>query len=147
MRPGLPHRTPPHVRHLQTLPVGKGHRVVAKTDHAPGEHAEALRGPLLARFEQHLQTETDAEERARRRGLDDDLGQPAFAKSLDAIGHRALTRQHDPAGFPYRIRIRGHDDRPRGRDVDERFRHRSQVAHSVIDDRDALSHGPRDDGG
>ena len=58
---------------LSRSPVGEGHRVVAKADDAPGQHAEPCRGALLARVEQHLQAEADAEERARARGLDDDL--------------------------------------------------------------------------
>ena len=54
---------------LSRSPDGSVHRRVAEADHAAGEQAEAARRALLARLEQHLQAEADAEERPRRRRL------------------------------------------------------------------------------
>ena len=62
---------------------------------------------------------------------------PARVEAAHAVGHRALARAARRAPAP-RITagIGGDDDAALRRDVDERLRHRAQVAHSVVDDGD-----------
>src|SRR5215472_5297526 len=89
------HGAPPHVRHLEADAVSILHRAVTEAHHVACEHAQAGSGSFLAVLKEHLQAEADAEERAIMGSVDHDLGEPACAEAPHAVGHRALTRQHD----------------------------------------------------
>ena len=55
-------------------------------------------GPSSLDLEEHLQAETDAEERPVARRLQHGVGEAAREQSRHAIRHRALARQHRPLG-------------------------------------------------
>src|SRR5580765_633228 len=90
-----PHRAPAHVRDLEALAVRAAHCSIAKADDVACEHAQAGSGPFLAVLEEHLQAEADAQEGPVARRGEHDLAQTAVVHAADAIGHGALTRQHD----------------------------------------------------
>ena len=99
---------------------------------------------FLARVEQHLQAEADAEERAvgaappaRRRAGRSQPG--CVMQSGIALWPGSTTR----CAPPDHAGVAGHDDRAVGRDVCERLRDRPQVAGAVVDDGDVQASGVR----
>ena len=74
----------------------------------------------------------------------DRLAQAAVLETAHAVGHRALAREDDPVRAPDRFRVGSDFHRVAGRHVRERLLHRTQVAHAVVHDRDALCHGACD---
>ena len=100
------------------------------------QHAQALRWPLLAVVEQHLQPQTDAQERAVAERLEDDIPQSTLVQATHAVGHRALPGQHHSRRAPDHRGVGSDLDRAPRRDVRQRLGDRAQVAHSIVNDGD-----------
>jgi hypothetical protein len=147
VRARLPDLVPAHVRNLQArgAPLGRE----AESDDAARQQPEARRVALFARLEEHLQPDAKPEEGFRCGGLPDRFPQPVLVERAHAVGHCALAGEHHAVGAANGGGIGGDLDLGLGRDVQQRLLHRAQVAHSVVDDGDALRHrrearsGPR----
>jgi non-ribosomal peptide synthetase component F len=89
---------PAHVRHLQAAAVGRHHPLVRESGARTPAARRGRHVALLARFEQHLQADADAEEGLVLRRRDDRRAQPARIQLAHAVGHGALAGHHDTVG-------------------------------------------------
>ncbi len=117
--------------------MGIDHGLAGKTPHGAGQQRETRHTAFVAALEQHLQPDTDAEKRALACGLQYRRAQSARVHLAHTVRHRALTRKHHAVCARHARGIGGHLDLRLRRHVFEGFRDRAQVAHTVIDDRDA----------
>ena len=128
------HRAPAHVRNLQSLAASRHHLRIAKAQNVPRQQREPRGGPFLAVGEKHLQAQADAQERAFGGHVHHSGHKAAFVQTFHAIGHGTLPGQHDTGGGADRRRVGRHDNVAIRCHVRQRFRNRTQVAHSVVDD-------------
>ena len=132
----LLHFVPAHVRHFEVLAVFM--QVFAEKLHLTGKQPNAVNAAVLfAAVEQGLHADANAEEGTV---LADFTHQRIKAQTTDlghAVADRADTGEHDPVGFTNHVGIAG-DQHPTGTHVFQRFGHRVQVTHAVIDYRHGL---------
>ena len=125
------HGVPPHVRHLEA--------VEAEFFHRAGEDAQtAHAGGFLARFEEHLHPETDAEKGPAggdelRQHRVEALGAQRFHAVAETpyAGQDAAVETFQFGGVSYHVAL--------GAQKLQRLGDRAEVAHVVIDQRDAHS--------
>src|SRR5947207_194248 len=134
----LPNLVPAHVRNLET--GGARLRRIGEGDHVSSQKSEPRRLSLRAFLEEHLLADAQAEERFSARRLLDGFAEPAFPEAAHAIGHRALPRENHAVGAPYGRGVAGNFNLRLRRHMGERLLDGAKVAHSVIDDGDALRH-------
>src|SRR4030095_6276535 len=111
----------------------------AKANDMASEDTQARSGSFLAVFEQHLQSETDAQEMRVRTRLWDNVAQAARVERVHAVRHRTLTREHDACRVADRVGVGAHHRGALRGDETQRFRHRAQIARPVVDNGD-ISH-------
>ena len=133
VRTYLHYFVPAHVRHLEADGDSACRR---KAAYPPGQEGKPRGIAFLAVLEQHLQADADAEEGFAGGGGDHGLAQVAGGQLGHAVGHRALTRHDHALGGGDNCRIAGDDDLLAGRNMLDGLRHRAQIAHAVINDRD-----------
>ena len=129
------HRRPADVRDAQNAPVNA---LRGQTAHFAGDQMQSLHaGAFLARVEQHLHPETDAEQRhARGSALAQRVGKAALFQRVHAVPECADAGQHDAVRAVQRI---GRRDSPGLKTA--RFQsagHAQKIAHAIVDHTDVF---------
>ncbi len=121
------------MRHLEALAVGPAHPV-READDAAGQQAQpGMLAVLLARVEQQLHPDADAQQRHARAGaLDDERVQPTLAECRRTRAERADAGQHEALGLADRARV-GRAQQRRARRREGRLE-RAQVADAVVEE-------------
>src|SRR5574337_429099 len=145
MRAALAHPGPAHLRQFVAAADALAPVFEAKAPHPAADQPEAGRVLLLAVVEQHLHAHAHPEQRLARGGGEHRVLQPGGDQLAHAVAHRPLAGKHDALGGDHLVGAR-RDDHAIAFGVghaQQRLRHRAQVAHAVVDDRDRAAHRHR----
>ena len=133
---------PAHLRHLVAAAIGLDLSGQLKLDDLTWNQAQPRRAdtgrPFGTVVQQHLHAHTDTKQRLVRCGVQHRLQQARFGQLAHAVGHGALSRQHDPVRIQHVLGAGSDHDFEAAAlgHVRDRLRHRTQIAHAVIDDSD-----------
>src|SRR5690606_32995179 len=136
---GLRDGVPAHVGDFQALAavggVVEGRPLEAA--HAAGKQAQAGGVAFVAGLEQHLFAHAHAQQRFFAGGLQHGFAQPGRIQRAHAVGHGALSREHDAVGGADFVGAAGDADVVVGGGGLQGAGDGMEIAHAVVDDGDA----------
>ena len=137
----LPYLVPAHLRHFVTAAVGLQLASQLKLEHLAMDQPQARRVAFGAVIEQHLHAHAHAKQRLAGRSFQHRGLQARLAQLAHAVGHGPLPWQHHALGGAHHVRVLRDDHLKTGATGGglHRLRHRTQVAHAVINHGNGLA--------